>query len=82
MFSVFRSISLFIVAGVWRALKPDGRFVAECGGHGCIAKIERARTVAGPLPFPLNDPSRRDFMFARYGILAIAQAAAAHASTV
>jgi SAM-dependent methyltransferase len=31
-----------VVAGVWRALKPGGRFVAECGGHGCIAKIEGA----------------------------------------
>jgi len=31
-----------VVAGVWRALKPGGRFVAECGGHGCIAKIEKA----------------------------------------
>jgi SAM-dependent methyltransferase len=31
-----------VVAGVWRALKPGGRFVAECGGHGCVAKIEGA----------------------------------------
>ena len=31
-----------VVARVWHALKPGGRFVAECGGHGCIAKIERA----------------------------------------
>jgi trans-aconitate methyltransferase len=31
-----------VVAGVWRALKPGGRFVAECGGHGCVAKIEAA----------------------------------------
>jgi trans-aconitate methyltransferase len=31
-----------VVAGVWRALKPGGRFVAECGGHGCVAKIEKA----------------------------------------
>ena len=31
-----------VVAGVWRALKPGGRFVAECGGRGCIAKIEKA----------------------------------------
>src|SRR5262249_14657897 len=26
-------------AGVRRALKPGGRFVAEMGGHGCVAAI-------------------------------------------
>jgi SAM-dependent methyltransferase len=31
-----------VVGGVWRALKPGGRFVAECGGHGCVANIEEA----------------------------------------
>src|SRR4029450_2755203 len=29
-----------VIDGVWRALRPGGRFVAECGGHGCVAKIE------------------------------------------
>jgi len=24
---------------VWRALKPGGRFVGECGGEGCVAKV-------------------------------------------
>ena len=28
-----------VIAGVWRALRPGGRFVAELGGHGCVAKI-------------------------------------------
>jgi len=28
-----------IVAGAYRALKPGGRFVAEMGGHGCVAAI-------------------------------------------
>jgi SAM-dependent methyltransferase len=28
-----------VVAGVARGLKPGGRFVAEMGGHGCIAAI-------------------------------------------
>jgi trans-aconitate methyltransferase len=38
-----------VIAGVWRALKPSGRFVAECGGHGCIAKIDSALKAAlGP----------------------------------
>jgi trans-aconitate methyltransferase len=28
-----------VIAGVVKALKPGGRFVAEMGGHGCIAAI-------------------------------------------
>ncbi len=28
-----------MIAGVWRALKPGGRFIAEMGGHGCVEKI-------------------------------------------
>jgi len=35
-----------VIASVWRALKPGGRFVAECGGHGCVAKIEAALVEA------------------------------------
>jgi len=35
-----------VIAGVWRALKPGGRFVAEFGGHGCVAKIKRALVAA------------------------------------
>ena len=31
-----------MIAGVFRALKPHGRFVAECGGYGCINKIRTA----------------------------------------
>jgi trans-aconitate methyltransferase len=31
-----------VIAGVWRALRPGGRFVAEMGGDGCIAKIKTA----------------------------------------
>lgn len=31
-----------VIAGVWRALRPGGRFVAELGGHGCVAKIKKA----------------------------------------
>jgi SAM-dependent methyltransferase len=30
------------IAGVHRALKPGGRFVAELGGEGCVAKIRAA----------------------------------------
>jgi SAM-dependent methyltransferase len=31
-----------VIAGVRRALKPHGRFVAEFGGRGCVAKIRKA----------------------------------------
>ena len=28
-----------VIAGAKRALRPGGRFVAEFGGHGCVAAI-------------------------------------------
>ncbi len=31
-----------VIAGVWRALRPGGRFVGEFGGHGCVATVKRA----------------------------------------
>jgi trans-aconitate methyltransferase len=52
-----------VVDGVWRALKPGGRFVAEFGGQGNVAAIVTAmravgrmrggdETLAGPWFFP------------------------------
>jgi SAM-dependent methyltransferase len=35
-----------MLAGVYRSLKLGGRFVAECGGHGCIHKIRTALVQA------------------------------------
>ena len=35
-----------MLSGVYRSLKPGGRFVAECGGHGCIHKIRTALVQA------------------------------------
>jgi len=35
-----------MLAGVHRSLKPGGRFVAECGGHGCVHKIRTALVQA------------------------------------
>jgi SAM-dependent methyltransferase len=35
-----------VIAGVWRALVPGGRFVGEMGGAGCVATIERALLAA------------------------------------
>jgi SAM-dependent methyltransferase len=34
-----------VLGGVRRALKPHGRFVAECGGHGCVAAVCTALTA-------------------------------------
>jgi SAM-dependent methyltransferase len=36
-----------VIAGVWEALVPGGRFVAECGGAGCVARD--CRRLAGGL---------------------------------
>lgn len=35
-----------VIDGVWRALAPGGRFVAECGGDGCVATIVGALSAA------------------------------------
>ena len=35
-----------VIAGVWRALKPGGRFVAEMGGFGCVDKIRSTLITA------------------------------------
>ena len=46
-----------VLAGVARALKPGGRFVAEMGGHGNIAAIE----VALRAVFARNGLNRRSW---------------------
>ncbi len=47
-----------VLAGIWRALKPGGRFVAECGGAGNVAIIVSAVSHAlrerGIDPEPLD----------------------------
>jgi trans-aconitate methyltransferase len=47
-----------VIAGVWRALKPGGRFVAEMGGAGnvaaCIAALTTAVARRGIDTKPLN----------------------------
>jgi trans-aconitate methyltransferase len=35
-----------MIAGVYRSLKSGGRFVAECGGYGCVHKIKSALVQA------------------------------------
>jgi SAM-dependent methyltransferase len=35
-----------VIAGVWRALRPGGRFVGEFGGYGCVQRIRNALVAA------------------------------------
>jgi trans-aconitate methyltransferase len=57
-----------VIAGVYRSLRPGGRFVAECGGHGCINKIRTAlvraldhRGVDGESHVPWYFPTPGDY---------------------
>ncbi len=57
-----------VIAGVHRALKPSGRFVAEFGGHGCVAKIKKAlvdalnrRGIDGEAASPWYFPTVEDY---------------------
>jgi len=72
-----------VIAGVHRALRPHGRFVAECGGHGCVATIRRAlidaldrRGLDGaafdPWFFPTADDYRARLEHAGFAIDSIA----------
>jgi trans-aconitate methyltransferase len=53
-----------VIACVWRALKPGGRFVGELGGHGNVATILAAldaalaaRGIAVPCPWYFPQPA-------------------------
>ncbi len=57
-----------VIAGVWRALRPGGRFVAEMGGHGCVETIKRAliealdrRGIDGQAANPWYFPTVEDY---------------------
>jgi len=57
-----------VISGVWRALRPRGRFVAEFGGHGCVAKIKKAlvdalkrRGVDGETAVPWYFPTVEEY---------------------
>jgi hypothetical protein len=57
-----------VIAGVWRALRPGGRFVAELGGHGCIATVVGAfyevlarRGINGAELNPFYFPTPEDY---------------------
>jgi trans-aconitate methyltransferase len=57
-----------MIASVHRALKPGGRFVAECGGYGCVDKIRTAlvealerRGIDGEARVPWYFPTPGDY---------------------
>ncbi len=57
-----------VIAGVARALKPNGRFVAEMGGHGCVAAVVTAllaalqrRGIDGATRIPWYFPTPEDY---------------------
>jgi trans-aconitate methyltransferase len=63
-----------VVAGVWRALRPGGRFVGEFGGSGNIATIVqaleaqlRARGVRPPQPWFFPTPHQYAELLAARG---------------
>jgi SAM-dependent methyltransferase len=56
-----------VIAGVWRALNPGGRFVGEFGGYGNVASVitaieavlfSRGMTIANPWFFPRQEEYR------------------------
>lgn len=57
-----------VIAGVRRALKPGGRFIAEMGGHGNVASIVTAliavlktRAIDGAARSPWYFPTREEY---------------------
>jgi SAM-dependent methyltransferase len=57
-----------VIAGVRRALRPNGRYVGEFGGHGCVAKIRKAlvdalnrRGINGEAASPWFFPTVEDY---------------------
>jgi trans-aconitate methyltransferase len=57
-----------MIAGVYRSLRQGGRFVAECGGHGCVHKIQTAlvhaldrRGIDGDAHVPWYFPTAADY---------------------
>jgi trans-aconitate methyltransferase len=57
-----------VIAGVYRALGPGGRFVGELGGHGCVGQIRAAlvaalarRGVDGEVCVPWYFPTPGDY---------------------
>ena len=69
-----------VLGGVYRALRPGGRFVGEFGGHGCCAAVTTAlravaarRGVAVELPwhFPTVEAFQRRLVSAGFDVLEV-----------
>jgi trans-aconitate methyltransferase len=57
-----------MIASVYRAIRPGGRFVAECGGYGCVQKVRTAlvqalnrRGIEGEARVPWYFPTPGDY---------------------
>jgi trans-aconitate methyltransferase len=57
-----------VIGGVVRALRPNGRFVGELGGHGCVAAVTTAliaalarRGIDGAARIPWYFPTPEDY---------------------
>ena len=57
-----------MIASVYRSIKPGGRFVAECGGYGCVHKVRTAlvqalnrRGIEGEARVPWYFPTPGDY---------------------
>ena len=57
-----------MIDGVYRSLRPGGRFVAECGGYGCVDRIRTAlvqaldrRGIDGEARVPWYFPTPEDY---------------------
>lgn len=57
-----------MIAAVYRSLRPGGRFIAECGGYGCVHKVRTAlvhaldrRGVEGEARVPWYFPTPADY---------------------
>lgn len=55
-----------VVRNVWKALKPGGRFVAECGADGCI-RIVREGIKLALTKRGIDYKSRNPWKFCEYG---------------
>lgn len=60
-----------VIAGIWRALKPGGRFVAEFGGKGNIKEITTAIHNAIQADYPINEALNHSYFpsIGEYGTL-------------
>ena len=80
-----------VLEGVHRALRPHGRFVGECGGHGCLAAVmtslravatRRGVEIAWPWRFPTVDEFEADLAASGFEVTGRASGAETHRSSI